>query len=207
MVEAAGVDPRFRGVARFAAQGSSVGALRRHALLEFALVGIGVAGGACAVLKMERQNLVRSPAEPRLVALRAGDRYVGTRQDEARVLVFGNCECRTMKILYGVAILATILVGSGGKLLVMGILVAIRAGREFHLGRPAYDIYRRLQLHVFPRADIAMWRAPSPQTETASSLPRCGTPNTHPCWPALGTGPCEDRVNGSSRIGRKREAS
>jgi len=37
-----------------------------------------------------------------------------------------------MKVLNGVAIFATILVRSCGKLFVMRVLMAIRAGREFH---------------------------------------------------------------------------
>jgi len=132
MVEAADVDPGPSAVARFAAERGSIGALLRHALLEFAFMGIGVAGGARAVFEVKRQNLVRSSAEAGFVAFRAGNGDVGSGQHEARVLVFGNCECRAMEVLYGVAILATILIGSGGKLLVMRVLVAIRARRELH---------------------------------------------------------------------------
>jgi len=79
VVEAADVDPGPGAVARFAAQRGPIGALLGHALLEFALVGIGVAGRAGAVREMERQNLVRSSAEAGFVALRAGDRDVGPR--------------------------------------------------------------------------------------------------------------------------------
>ena len=132
MVEAADVDPGFGAVARFAAQRGSIGALLRHALLEFALVGIRVAGSAGAVREMERQNLVRSSAEARFVALRAGDGHVGPGQHEVGVLVLGDRERRAMKVLYRVAVLAAILVGRGGKLLVMRVLMAIRARRELH---------------------------------------------------------------------------
>ena len=132
MVEAADVDPGSGAVAGFAAEGSPIGALLSHAVLEFTLVGIGVAGGARAVREMERQNLVRSPAEARFVALRAGDGYVSPRQHETCVLVLGNRKRRAMKVLYGVAALAPILVGSCRKLLVMRVLMAIRARREFH---------------------------------------------------------------------------
>ena len=38
-----------------------------------------------------------------------------------------------MEVLYGVALLATVLIGSGHKLLVMLILMAIGASREFYL--------------------------------------------------------------------------
>lgn len=37
-----------------------------------------------------------------------------------------------MKILYGVAVFAAILVRSGGELVVMGVLMAIRARRELN---------------------------------------------------------------------------
>ena len=132
MVEASNVDPGSGAVAGFAAQGGSIGALLRHALLEFSLVGIHVAGGARPVLEMERQNLVRSSGKAGFVALRAGDGHVSPGQHKAGVLVLGNGERRAMKVLYGVAILAAVLVRRGGKLLVMRILMAIRAGRELH---------------------------------------------------------------------------
>ena len=54
------------------------------------------------------------------------------RKHEAGVLVLGDGERRAMKIFYGVAVLAAILVGRGGELLVMRILMAIRARRELH---------------------------------------------------------------------------
>jgi len=132
MVEAANVDPGACAVARFAAQRRAICAFLRHALLEFSLVNIFVAGGAGAVGKMERQNLVRSSAQARFVAIRASHGHVRPGEHEAGVLVLCNRERGAMKVLHGVAILATILVGSGGKLLVMRILVAIRAGCELH---------------------------------------------------------------------------
>src|ERR1700693_2616389 len=130
MIEAANVDPGPGAVARFAAQRGSIGALLRHAVLEFALMGIGVAGSARAVREMERQNLVRPSGEAGFVAIRAGDGHVGSGQYKMGVLVLGNRERRAMKVLYGVAVLAAILVRGGGKLLVVGILMAIRARRE-----------------------------------------------------------------------------
>lgn len=132
MVETADVDPGAGAVAGFAAQSNSIGALYSHALLKFAFMGIGVACGAGAVIKMERKNLVRSSPEAGFVALRAGHGHVGSGQHKAGVLVLGDGESRAMKVLYSVAILTTILVGSGGKLLVMGVLVAIRARGELH---------------------------------------------------------------------------
>jgi len=132
MIEATDVDPGPGAVARFAAQRSSVGALQRHAVLEFALMGIGVAGSARAVREMERQNLVCPSAKARFVTLRASDGHVSPGKREARVLVLGNRERRAMEILYGVAILAAALVRSGGELFVMRVLMAFGAGRELH---------------------------------------------------------------------------
>jgi len=132
MIEATDVDPGPGAVARFAAQRSSVGALQRHAVLEFALMGIGVAGSARAVREMERQNLVCPSAKARFVTLRASDGHVSPGKREARVLVLGDGERRAMKILHSVAVFAAILVGRGGELFVVRILVAIRARRELH---------------------------------------------------------------------------
>ena len=132
MVEAADIDPGPGAMAGFAAQRGSICAFLRHTVLELALVGIGMASDASAVLEMERQNLVCSSGQSYFVALRAGDGHMRPGQHKAGVLVLGDCERRTMKVLYGVAILATVLVGSGGKLLVMRILMTIRAGRELH---------------------------------------------------------------------------
>jgi len=119
-------------VTRLTAQRSSISALQRHAILEFALMGIGVAGRASAVREMERQNLVRSSGEARFVTLRASDSHVSPGKREASVLVLGNGERRAMKVLYGVAVFAAILVRRGGELFVVRVLMAIRARRELH---------------------------------------------------------------------------
>ncbi len=105
---------------------------RRHAIFKFTLVRIGVARGACAVRKMERHNFVGSSAEACLVAFHAGNGHVRPGQHEMSLLVLGNRKGGAMKVFYRVAILTTILVGSGGKLFVVFILMAIRARREFH---------------------------------------------------------------------------
>ena len=144
MVEAANVDPRSRVVARFAAKRRAVGAFLRHAILEFSLVRIGVAGRACAVRKMKRQNLVRSSPEARFMALRASDGHVRSSQLEASVLMLGNGEGRAVKIFHRVTIFAAIQMRSGGKLLVMCVLVAIEARGEFHFVES-----------ILPRRDMA----------------------------------------------------
>ena len=132
MVEVANIDPRFRTVTRFAAQRRSIGALLRHAFFEFTFVWIHMAGCAGAVAEMERKNLVRSSTEAYFMAIRAGHRHMRPSQHETRVLVLGDGERRTMKVLNRVAILATVLVRRRGKLTVVRVLVAIRASREFH---------------------------------------------------------------------------
>lgn len=131
MIEALYLDPGSRGVARLAAQRGPIGVPLRHAFLELTLVGIGVARRAGTIFEMERQDFVRSSAQTGLVAVRAGNGRMNSGKGKTRVLVLRNREGRAMKVSYRVAILATILVGCSGELLVMGVLVAIRAGREF----------------------------------------------------------------------------
>jgi hypothetical protein len=58
---------------------------------------------------------------------------VGPGQHKAGILVLGDGERRAMKILHGVAVLATILVGSYGELLVMRIPMAIGASCELYV--------------------------------------------------------------------------
>ena len=130
MVEASNVDPGSGPVTAFAAQRSPICALLCHPRAEFALMGIGVAFSACAIAEMERQYLAGSSAEACFVAFRAGDSRMRAREYETRFLVFRNREGRAMEVLHRVAIFATILVGRGGELLVMGILMAIGARRE-----------------------------------------------------------------------------
>ena len=132
MVESTYVNPGASAVARFAAERRSICFFRRHAIFKFTLVGIGVARSACAVLKMEWQNFVYSSAQACLVAFRAGYGHVGSGQHEMSLLVLGDSKCGAMKILYRVAIFATVLVGRGGKLFIVFILMAICARRELH---------------------------------------------------------------------------
>ena len=52
-------------MAGFAAEGRAIGAFASHAIVEFAFVRIFVAGGAGAILKMERKNFVGAAAADR----------------------------------------------------------------------------------------------------------------------------------------------
>jgi hypothetical protein len=133
MVEPFDVNPGTRVVAGLAPQGRSIGAAKSHAILEFALVRIGVARRAGAVLEMEWQDFVRAAAQPDLVAIRAGHGGVGSGKRKARVFVLRGRKRGPVEIFYGVAIFATILVRRGGKLIVMGVLMAIHTGGEFDL--------------------------------------------------------------------------
>jgi len=133
MVEPADIDPGARAVTSFAAQQSSIGAFLRHALFEFTLMWIGVACRAGAVGKMEWRNLVRSSSEAHFVAFRTRDGHMRAGQRKMRILMLGNGERGAVKIFNSMAILASVLVGRGGKLLVMGILVAILARPKLHL--------------------------------------------------------------------------
>jgi hypothetical protein len=132
VVETRDVDPRPRVVACLATQGSAVGTPQRHALLEFALVGIRVACRACSILEMERQDFVCASAKANLVAIRARNGGVGASEWKTRVLVHCNREGRTVKVFYGVAVFTTVLIRGGGELLIVRVLVAIGAGRKFH---------------------------------------------------------------------------
>jgi hypothetical protein len=93
---------------------------------------IGVTGSAGVVREMERENLVGPVAESCFVAFGTSDGPMRPGQHESGVLVLGNRECRAVKVFYGMAILAAILIGSRGKLFVVRILMAIHTRREFH---------------------------------------------------------------------------
>ena len=79
MVKATDVNPRASGVTCFATQCGPIGALCRHSLLEFSLMGIHMAGRAGHIFEMERQDLVCSSAKANLMALRASNSHVGPR--------------------------------------------------------------------------------------------------------------------------------
>jgi len=133
VIESADFAPSFHVVASLAPKGRSIRALPGHLPIELAMMGILVARGATLVLEMERQDFIGSTTEPNLVAIRAGNRRVRALQWEVRVAVLGDCEGGPMEVGHRMAILAAILVGSGGELIVVGIFMAIAASREFHL--------------------------------------------------------------------------
>ena len=127
MVETSDVNPRPRVMACLAPNGGAVGEPERHAILKLALMGIGVARRAGPILKMEREDFVRPSSQANLVAIRAGNSDVRSGQHEPCILVFHNREGRLVKILDGMASLATVLIRSRCELFVVCILVAIGA--------------------------------------------------------------------------------
>src|SRR5277367_5532968 len=102
VVKTADVNPRARAVASLAAKRRAVGALLCHAVVEFSLMRVHVAGRAGAVREVERQNLVGAPPKTGFVAVGASYGDMRARQHEAGVLVLGDGECRAVKILYRV---------------------------------------------------------------------------------------------------------
>jgi len=133
MIEAVDIAPGLYVVASLAAERSAVGAFAGHAIVEFALVRILMACRAGAVLKVEGQNLVGAAACAGLVTIIAGDGRVRAGEGEFGVAVLGDSERGAMPILDGVTRFAAIVVRGGGKLLIVGIFVAIGAICELHL--------------------------------------------------------------------------
>lgn len=88
--------------------------------------------GTTHVGKTERQNLVGPPTQAYFVAVRTRNRRVRPRQRVARLPVHRQGESRLMEILDGVAAFTFVLIRGSDKLAVMGVLVAVRANREFH---------------------------------------------------------------------------
>ena len=145
VVEPIDVRPGLCRVARFASEGRPIRSFVRHALVELALVRVLVASRARAVLKMERQDLVRAPAGSQFVAIAAGDRDVRSREGETCVAMFGDAERRLMELLHRVAAFALVVIRRGRELIVVGILVAIAAEFKLHLVKG-----------VFARGDVAL---------------------------------------------------
>ena len=132
VVEAGYVHPGFCGVAGFAAEGGAVGALAVHAVVEFALVRIGVAGGAATVREVEGQDFVGATGSAELVAFGAGDRGVRGAEGEASAVVLGDGVGGAVEIDDRVAGFAFVVVRRGGELIVVSVLVAVGAGGEFN---------------------------------------------------------------------------
>lgn len=155
MIEATDLSPGLDVVASFAAQRASIRAPSCHLVAEFSLVRVRVAGGTAPILKVERQNLVRSPAQPNLVAIGAGNCRMRSLQREPRVAMLCNRIAGAMPIPDVVAVFAAILVARRGKLTVVRILMAIQTGSELHLVNRVFPgrsmALRTLHLDVLAR--------------------------------------------------------
>ena len=133
MVESVDVCPGPHVVAGFASQRRAVGASLRHAIFEFAVMRIRVAGGATAVFKMERHNLVGAATRSHFVAIGAGHCGMGSGQCKASLAMLHDGKCRAVKVPNRMAVLAFVQIRRPCELAVMGILMAVRAKRESHL--------------------------------------------------------------------------
>ena len=120
-------------MAGFAPLRRAVGATPRHAFIEFAMMHILMAGGAGPIFEMERQDLVLSAGGPHLMTIGARNGGVRPGQRKTCLAMFGDRECGAVPIQNGMTILAFVQIRGSCKLSVMGILVAVGAGCEFHL--------------------------------------------------------------------------
>jgi len=119
-------------MAGFAPLRRAVGTTSRHAFIKFAMMHILMAGGAGTIFEMERQDLVLSAGGANLMTIGARNGSVRARQRKTRLAMFGDRECGAVPIQNGMTILAFVQIRGGCKLSVMGVLVAVGAGCEFH---------------------------------------------------------------------------
>ena len=120
-------------MAGFAPLRRAVGTLPCHAFVEFAMMHILMAGGAGPIFEMERQDLVLSAGGPHLMTIGARHGGVRARQRKTCLAMFGDRECGAVPIQNGMTILAFVQIRGSCKLSVMGVLMAVGAGCEFHL--------------------------------------------------------------------------
>ena len=127
VVKSVDVRPGLGIVARLAAERRTIRPFPRHAVVEFSLVRVLVAGGAGAVFKFEGKNFVGTARRTERVAVHASKRRVRAGQGEARVSMLGDSKRGAVEIDDRVAAFALVVIGCGGELVVMGVLVAIAA--------------------------------------------------------------------------------
>lgn len=125
--------PRLGVVACFAPKGSPIRPAARHAVAEFSVVRIGMAGRATAIFKMEGQNFVGRVRDPLFVAIVAGNGYVRACQWKLAFSMLGNGKQRAMEVPNRMAAFAAIIVRCSGELTSMDVFVAVHAVRKFHL--------------------------------------------------------------------------
>lgn len=133
VVETVDVCPRASVMAGLTAEGCAIGAFTSHALVELALMRIFVTGSAGAIFKMEWEYLVGAAGGALFMTIGTRDSDVSAHQGKSGGLVLGDRKSRAMEIDDGVTRLAMIVIGSDGKLIVVGILMTIAAGFKFDL--------------------------------------------------------------------------
>jgi len=133
MVKTLNLYPRIGVVACLTAKDGATRAAAGHALAEFSVVWVGMAGGATSIGKMERRAFTGHRRNPRLMAIVARNSHMSTGQRKLGISMLGDCEQRAMEILNGMTRFAAIVVRSGGELPVVSILVAIQARCKFHV--------------------------------------------------------------------------
>jgi hypothetical protein len=94
---------------------------------------ICVACSATAIFEAERHNFVGAARGSRFVTIGARHGGVGPGQSETSVAMLGDGKERTVKIAYGMTVLAFVQMRSAGELAVVSVFMAVRAKREFHL--------------------------------------------------------------------------
>lgn len=125
--------PRIRVVACLAAKEGANRAAAGHALAEFSVVWVGMAGGTTAIGKMERRTFTGHRRDPGLMAIVARNSHMSTGKRELRISMLGDCEQGAVEILNGMTRFAAIVVWGSGELPVVNILVAIQARCKFHV--------------------------------------------------------------------------
>jgi len=154
VVEFADLRPAFNRVTDFTSQRGAVPPLSCHAIVELPVVGILVARRTAAILETERQDMVRPPAHSHFVTIGAGHRSVRAIQRKPRIPVLGNRVCGAVPVRNRVAALALIVVRRRRELIIVGVLVAISAHREFHFVNRVFArgnvTLRAFHVGVFP---------------------------------------------------------
>lgn len=139
MVIAVDVRPGPHVVTGFATQGRAIGAALCHTVLEFAMMRIGVACGTAPVFEMERQDFIGPARRAHLMTIGARHGSMSAGKNKTRAAMLGDGKCGAVEVLNGVTAFTFIEIGRGGKLAVVGIFMAIRAGREFHFVKRVFS--------------------------------------------------------------------
>jgi hypothetical protein len=132
MIELFDIGPGLHAMTSLAAELRTAGTALLHALVELAMMRIGMASRATPVFEMEWQYLVGTPVRARFVATHARNHSVRAFQSESRVAVHGDSKFRAVKTIDGMTGLAAIL-EILGELSVVSIVMAIKALSKLHL--------------------------------------------------------------------------